>query len=41
MIEYIKFGFGFYFGYELAKALNEVAGEVYKVAKKRIKTGSC
>lgn len=40
MKEYFKFGFGFYFGYEVAKVFNKVAGEVYIMLKKRIKTGS-
>ncbi len=41
MKEYIKFGFGFYFGYEIAKTLNEIAGETYKLLKNRVKNGSC
>ena len=39
MKEYIKFGFGFFFGYELAKTLNEIAGETYLLIKKRIEKG--
>lgn len=40
MKDYIKFGIGFYIGYEVAKTLNSIAGEVYTIAKKRIKNGS-
>ena len=36
----IKFGFGFYFGYEIAKALNEIAGETAILLKKRIEKGT-
>lgn len=39
MKEYIKFGMGFFVGYELAKAINEIAGEVYTIVKDRIKKG--
>lgn len=39
LIDYIKLGFGFFIGYEVAKNLNEIAGEIYKVAKERIKKG--
>lgn len=35
----IKFGFGIFIGYEVAKNLNEIAGEVYILLKKRIKKG--
>lgn len=35
----IRLGFGFFFGYEIAKNLNEIAGEIYTVLKKRIKQG--
>ena len=35
LIDCIKLGFGFFIGYEVAKNLNEIAGEVYKVAKER------
>ena len=41
MKEYIKFGFGFFIGYELAKTANEIGGEVCKILKKRIKEGTC
>lgn len=37
----IKFGFGFFIGYEIAKNLDELAAEVYKIIKKRIKNGYC
>ena len=40
MKEYIKLGFGFFIGYELAKTLNEIGGEVITLFKKRVKTGS-
>ena len=40
MKEYIKCGFGLYFGYRLAKMTNEIAGEVWVLLKKRIKDGS-
>ena len=39
MKEYIKLGFGFFIGYEVAKTLNEAAGEVYTIIKNRIKNG--
>lgn len=39
LIDCIKLGFGFFIGYEVTKNLNEIAGEVYKVAKERIKKG--
>lgn len=38
-IDCIKVGAGFFIGYEIAKNLNEVAGEVYKVVKERITKG--
>lgn len=37
----VKLGFGFYVGYEIAKCLNEILGEVYPLIKKRIKNGYC
>lgn len=37
----IKIGAGFFIGYEVAKNLNEIAGEVYKILKERIKKGTC
>ena len=39
LIDCIKLGCGFFIGYEVAKNLNEIAGEVYKVAKERITKG--
>ena len=39
MKEYFKFGFGFYFGYEIAKQLNKTAGEIYVLIKERINKG--
>lgn len=39
MKEYFKFGFGFFIGYEVAKKLNEIAGEAWLMAKKRIEKG--
>lgn len=39
MKEYLKFGFGFYFGYEIAKQLNKTAGEIYTIFKERIEKG--
>lgn len=39
LIEYVKLGFGFYIGYEIAKALNETSGEAYSLLKKRIEKG--
>ncbi len=39
LIDCIKLGFGFFIGYEVAKKLNEVAGEIYTVAKERITKG--
>ena len=39
LIDCIKLGFGFFIGYEVAKNLNEIVGEVYKVAKERITKG--
>lgn len=41
MKEYVKFGFGFFIGYEVAKTLNETLGEIWPIIKKRIKEGSC
>lgn len=41
LFDCIKLGFGFFIGYEVAKATNDVAGEVYTIMKKRIKNGSC
>lgn len=40
-IEYVKFGFGFYVGYEVGKKLTEVVKEVYPVIKERFKKGYC
>lgn len=37
--DYVKLGFGFYVGYELAKAARDVAGDVVDVIKKRIRNG--
>lgn len=37
----VKLGFGFYIGYEVAKCLNGVLGEVYPLIKERIKKGYC
>ncbi len=37
--DYIKLGFGFFIGYEVAKKLNEIAGEIYVIAKERITKG--
>ena len=39
--DYIKLGFGFYIGYELARNMDDLAAEVYKIVKKRIKDGYC
>lgn len=39
MKEYFKFGFGFFFGYEVAKKLNEIAGETWLIIKKRLEQG--
>lgn len=39
--DYIKAGFGFYIGYEIAKSLDDVGGEIFKLIKKRIKDGHC
>ena len=39
MREYIKFGFGFFIGYEIAKTLNEIAGESIKLFKQRLERG--
>ena len=38
-MEYFKFGFCFYVGYEVAKKLNEVLGVVYPKVKEHIKKG--
>lgn len=38
-VDCIKLGFGFFIGYEVAKNCNEIAGELYKVFKNRIKNG--
>lgn len=35
----IKFGFGFYIGYEIARNLDSLAAEVYKMIKNRIEKG--
>ena len=35
----IKLGFGFYIGYEIARNLDNLAAEVYKLIKKRIERG--
>lgn len=40
-VECIKFGIGFFIGYEFAKVANEVAKEAYVIARKRIKDGAC
>ncbi len=39
LIDCIKIGFGFFIGYEVAKNLNEIAGETYQILKKRVKQG--
>lgn len=39
LIDCIKIGFGFFIGYEVAKNLNDISGQVYKMFKKRIKDG--
>ena len=39
IIDGFKFGFGFFFGYEVAKNLNDLAGTIYLLFKKRIKQG--
>lgn len=39
LIDCIKIGVGFFIGYEMAKNTNEIAGEIYKIAKERIKKG--
>lgn len=39
LIDCIKLGVGFFIGYEVAKNLNEIAGETYKIVKERIKKG--
>lgn len=39
MKEYFKFGFGFFIGYEVAKKLNQIAGETWIIVKKRIEKG--
>ena len=39
--DFIKLGFGFYLGYELAKTINDIGGEYCKLLLERIKKGSC
>lgn len=39
LTEYIKLGFGFFFGYKLGEVVNEIAGETYKILKERIEKG--
>lgn len=39
LFDCIKIGFGFFIGYETAKTLNEILGEVYPAFKKRIQKG--
>lgn len=41
LMDCIKFGFGFYVGYETAKEISKVVKEVYPILKKRIKEGHC
>lgn len=41
MMDYVKFGFGFFIGYETAKTLNEIVGEIYPVIKAKFKKGYC
>lgn len=41
LIDYVKFGFGFYIGYETAKEISKVVKEMYPVVKDRIKKGYC
>lgn len=37
--EYVKLGFGFYIGYETAKALDDILGEIFLNVKKRLEKG--
>lgn len=39
MKEYVKFGFGFFIGYELARSINEWGSNAIKVLVERIKKG--
>lgn len=39
LIDYVKFGFGFYIGYETAKELSEKVKEIYPIVKDRFKKG--
>lgn len=39
LTECIKFGFGFFIGYELARNLNDVSADAIKVLVERIKKG--
>lgn len=39
LFDSIKFGFGFYIGYELAKSINDNLKEMYPVIKARIEKG--
>ena len=41
LTDYIKFGFGFYIGYEAAKKFTNVVKETYPVVKERFKKGYC
>lgn len=41
LVDVIKFGFGFYVGYEIAKNLDDIAGTLYKAFKNRVQNGSC
>ena len=41
MKEFIKFGFGFYIGYEMAKVTKEIVTEAIDILKKRVKDGTC
>lgn len=36
--DYIKFGFGFYIGYEIARNLDSLGGEIFKMIKNRKET---
>ena len=41
LIDYVKFGFGFYVGYESAKKVVSIGKELYPLLKDRIKKGYC
>lgn len=39
LFDYIKFGFGFYIGYETAKKVKDVVKETYPVVIEKFKKG--